>query len=476
MTEQFALTSIIDGRPLEPSGASLPLADPATGNPLGEYRGNTEAELDLAFAAARSAFPSWKRTTPAARQALMLRLADAVEARADEFADVEVALTGKPRAATLTIEVLRTADQLRFFAGLARSASGTAQTEYVEGFTSSVRREPIGVIAQITPWNYPLMMAIWKIGPALAAGNTIVLKPAETTPASTVLLAEAATEILPPGVLNVVLGGRAIGAAMAQHPLADMVAITGSVRAGSQVMESAAASVKNVHLELGGKAPAIVFADADLEAAAVGIAAAGYFNAGQDCTAATRVIVEESVREEFTALLVAQAEALHAGPPSDESAFLGPLNSAAQRDRVKAVLDRLPEHVTIATGGRFAESGFFLAPTVLTGARQNDEVVQSELFAPVLTVQGFGSDDEALELANGVILALASSVWTRNHGRATRFSADLDFGTVWINTHQVIPAEAPHGGFKSSGFGKDLSVFGYEDYTRVKHVMSSHLL
>jgi 1-pyrroline dehydrogenase len=475
MTADLSLFSIVDGAALAPTGESLPLVDPSTGESLGEYRSNTTAELDAAFDAARRAFRTWKRSTPATRQKLLLDLASALEARADEFVDAEVLLTGKPRAATKTIEVLRAVDQLRFFAGAARTMTGSPQAEYVEGFTSSIRREPIGVVAQITPWNYPLMMAIWKIGPALAAGNTIVLKPAESTPLTTVKLAELASSIFPAGVFNVVLGGRDIGRAMSEHPEADMVAITGSVRAGSQVMRSAAASLKNVHLELGGKAPAVVFADADLDAAAAGIAAAGYFNAGQDCTAATRVIVHESVREVFTQKLIAQAESLQPGHPDAESTFLGPLNSRAQYDRVQAVLDRLPAHVTVAAGGEFVGPGYYLRPTVLTGVRQDDEVVQNELFAPVLTVQGFGSDEEALELANGVDLALASSIWTSSAGRATTFGADLDFGTVWVNCHQVLPAEAPHGGYKSSGFGKDLSIYGVEDYTRLKHVMTAHL-
>jgi betaine-aldehyde dehydrogenase len=475
MTAVLSLSSIIDGAAVAPSGEPLPLVDPTTGESVGEYRGNSSAEVDAAFASARRAFATWKRSTPATRQKLLLELAAALEARVEEFVDAEVQLTGKPRAATRNIEVLRSADQLRFFAGAARTMSGSPQAEYVEGFTSSIRREPIGVVAQITPWNYPLMMAIWKIGPALAAGNTIVLKPAESTPLTTVMLAELASGIFPSGVLNVVLGGRDVGSAMSEHPEADMVAITGSVRAGSQVMSSAAASVKNVHLELGGKAPAVVFADADLDAAAAGIASAGFFNAGQDCTAATRVLVHESVRETFTAKLVAQAESLQIGHPDDDSTFLGPLNSGAQRDRVRAVLGRLPAHITVATGGEFSSAGFYLRPTVLTGVRQDDEVVQNELFAPVLTVQGFDDDEHALALANGVDLALASSIWTRNVGRATTFGADLDFGTVWVNCHQVLPVEAPHGGYKSSGFGKDLSVYGVEDYTRIKHVMTAHL-
>ncbi|WP_190818465.1 aminobutyraldehyde dehydrogenase [Saccharopolyspora pogona] len=469
-----AISSVIDGQKVTPTGDSLPVVDPTTGHLLGSYRANTITELDEAFAAASRAFKSWRRSTPATRQSLLLALATSIEEHADELLDAEVAQTGKPRAVTRTLEILRVADQLRFFAGAARVMTGSPQAEYVEGFSSTIRREPIGVIAQITPWNYPLMMAVWKIAPALAAGNTVVLKPAETTPVTTVMLAELAASIFPPGVLNVVLGGREIGKAMSEHPAVDMVAITGSVRAGSEVMQSAAATSTNVHLELGGKAPAVVFADADLDAAAAGIASAGFFNAGQDCTAATRVIVEESVRGELTARLVEQAARLRPGMPDDSGTFLGPLNSKAQYDRVQSVLDRLPEHVTVACGGKLSSEGYFAEPTVLTNVRQDDEVVQSELFAPILTVQGFTDTDEALALANGVDYALASSLWTSDHGRATALAGDLDFGTVWVNCHQVLPAEAPHGGFKRSGFGKDLSIYGLEDYTRIKHVMSSH--
>jgi betaine-aldehyde dehydrogenase len=472
--EARSLVSIIDGQQVSPLGESLPLVDPATGRSIGEYRANTADQVNDAFAAAARAFRTWRRSTPATRQSMLLALATSVEENVDALLDAEVAETGKPREVTRTLEILRVADQLRFFAGAARVMSGSPQAEYVEGFSSTIRREPVGVVAQITPWNYPLMMAVWKIAPALAAGNTVVLKPAETTPTTTVMLARLAASIFPAGVFNVVLGGRDVGKAMSEHQLADMVAITGSVRAGAEVMASASASLTNVHLELGGKAPAVVFADADLDAAAAGIASAGFFNAGQDCTAATRVIVEESVREEFTSKLVEQAATMRPGVPDDENAFLGPLNSAAQYERVQGVLDRLPEHVTVACGGKLRTEGFFAEPTVLTGVHQDDEVVQTELFAPILTVQGFTGTEEALALANGVDYALASSLWTSDHGRATAFSCDLDFGVVWINCHQVIPAEAPHGGFKKSGFGKDLSVYGLEDYTRIKHVMSSH--
>ncbi|MBL3699213.1 aminobutyraldehyde dehydrogenase [Leucobacter luti] len=456
------------------TGERFTTVNPATGEAIETYRAASEAEVTRAFAVAHAAFPAWKRITPRERQAVLLRFADAIEAHAEELLRLEITETGKPLAVTRELEVLRSADQLRFFAGLGRAPQGLAQTEYAEGFSSLIRREPVGVIAQVTPWNYPLMMAIWKIGPALAAGNTVVLKPAETTPSSTVALARIAAEVLPPGVFNVVVGGRATGRLLSEHRAADMVAITGSVRAGAEVMAAASRNITRVHLELGGKAPAIVFADADLDLAVRGIAAAGFFNAGQDCTAATRILVEASVATEFLARLKAHTATLRTGGPDTMDAFHGPLNSAAQFERVQGVLGRLPAHVVVEAGGYWTEPGFFLKPTVLSGVRQDDEVVQSELFAPILTVQEFHTEDEAIELANGVDLALAASLWTRNHGRATELSGALEFGTVWINCHQVIPAEMPHGGYKASGLGKDLSIYGYEDYTRIKHVMSAH--
>ncbi|WP_404320741.1 aldehyde dehydrogenase family protein [Arthrobacter luteolus] len=470
----MSVTNIIDGESVDGSGALFTLVDPANGLEIGGYSSAAATEVDLAFAAAHRAFQGWKRTTPAVRQSLLLALADAIDANVEELLAFEVAETGKPPALTRDLEIRRAADQLRFFAGLGRAPQGLAQTEYIEGFSSVIRREPVGVIAQVTPWNYPFMMTIWKIAPALAAGNTVVLKPAETTPSSTVFLARLAAGILPAGVFNVVVGGRETGRLLSEHSSADMVAITGSVRAGAEVMSAASRTITRVHLELGGKAPAIVFADADLDLAAAGIASAAFFNSGQDCTAATRVIVESSVADTFLAKLKAFTATLRTGGPSEADAFHGPLNSAAQAERVQAVLGRLPAHITVETGARFFGPGYFLEPTILSGARQDDEVVQSELFAPVLTIQEFDTESEAVELANGVDLALASSLWTRNHGRATQLAGELDFGTVWLNCHQVIPAEMPHGGYKTSGLGKDLSLYGYEDYTRIKHVMSAH--
>ena len=469
------LRNIIDGVPVASSGTALPLVSPVTGEVYGHAPVSTAAEVNAAFAAASRAFDTWKRTTPAQRQLLLFRLADALEAHAEEFADLESQDTGKLRASLVADEIVQSVDQLRFFAGAARDLDGRAAAEYAEGFTSYVRREPIGVVAQVTPWNYPLNMAVWKIGPALAAGNTVVLKPSETTPQTTVRLAELAAEILPAGVLNVVLGDRETGRMLVEHPTPQLVAITGSVRAGMQVAASAARDLKRVHLELGGKAPALVFADADLDRAARGIVEAAFFNAGQDCTAATRVLVDAAVHDQLVAKLVAHTrDHAKTGAPDDPEAFFGPVNNPDQLARVQGFVDRLPSHASIAIGGRRqGDIGCFFEATIVTGIRQDDEVVQQEIFGPVLTVQPFASEEDALALANGVPYALAASVWTREHARALRFSRDLDFGCVWINAHIPFVSDMPHGGFKHSGYGKDLSIYGFEDYTRLKHVMAS---
>lgn len=474
MSSPTIFRNVVDGvRTDAASGATYDVVDPSTGEVYATAPLSGPADVDRAYAAADRAFGAWGRTTPAERQRALLRIADALEARADEFVATESRDTGKPLGITLSEEVVPCVDQLRFFAGAARVLEGRAAGEYLADHTSYVRREPIGVVGQVTPWNYPLMMMVWKIAPALAAGNTVVLKPSDTTPASSVLLAELCAEVLPPGVLNVVCGDRDTGRAVVAHPTPGLVAVTGSVRAGQEVAATAALDVKRTHLELGGKAPVVVFADADVERAAVGIAAAGFYNAGQDCTAATRVLVADGVHDAFVAALVEQARATRTGPPDEPGVAYGALNSAEQLARVAAVVDRRPDHAVLETGGtRLGERGYYYAPTVLSGLRQGDEQVQEEIFGPVITVQRFDDEAQALALANDVRFALASSVWTGDYGRAMRMAARLDFGAVWINTHIPVVAEMPHGGFKHSGYGKDLSVYGLEDYTRVKHVMS----
>ncbi|WP_037603678.1 gamma-aminobutyraldehyde dehydrogenase [Streptacidiphilus rugosus] len=460
-------------------GRTLDVVDPTDGQVYATSPLSGAADVDAAMAAAAEAFPRWRDATPGTRQRLLLRIADAIEARADELVDAECRDTGKPRRLTISEEIGPMADQVRFFAGAARLLEGRSAGEYAEGLTSIVRREPIGVCAQVAPWNYPMMTAVWKFAPALAAGNTVVLKPSDTTPASTVLLAEIIGGILrdmglPAGVFNVICGDRETGRLMVEHPTPALAAITGSVRAGIQVAQAAAKDVKRVHLELGGKAPVVVFEDADLGEAARVIAAAAFFNAGQDCTAATRVLVHDSVHDVFVQALTKAAAGTRTGGTDEEGVHYGPLNNAAQLAQVAGYIERLPAHATLETGGhRVGEAGYFYAPTVVSGLEQHDEIIQNEVFGPVVTVQKFTDEDRAVEYANGVDFALASSVWTKDHARAMRMSRRLDFGCVWINTHAPLLAEMPHGGFKQSGYGKDLSAYGFEDYTRIKHVMTA---
>ncbi len=456
------------------SGASAAIVDPSTGDAFAHAPVSGPEDVARALDSARNAFTGWRRSTPSERSLALLKTADAIEARAEDLVRAECENTGKPFGLTMSEEIPPMVDQIRFFAGAARLLEGRAAAEYMAGHTSYVRREPVGVCAAVTPWNYPMMMAVWKWAPALAAGNTMVLKPSDTTPVSTLLLAEILAEHFPPGVFNVVCGDRDTGRTLVSHPVPAMVSITGSVRAGMEVATAAASDLKRVHLELGGKAPVIVFDDAPVEPTAEGIAGAAYFNAGQDCTAATRVLAGPAVYGDLVDALVAQASGTTVGPYGQDDADYGPLNNATQLDRVRGFLERTPAHASIAVGGEpVGERGYCFAPTVVAGLHQDDEMIQQEIFGPVITVQRFDAEAQALEWANGVQYGLASSVWTSDHGRAMRMARDLDFGCVWINTHIPLVAEMPHGGFKHSGYGKDLSVYGLEDYTRIKHVMSN---
>ena len=475
-SDKIALQNIINGESSPAAdGRAMDIIDPSTGAVYATSPLSGTADVDRAYAAATESYKTWRFSTPSERQHALLKFADHIEANADELVAVEVRDTGKPTALTMSEEIGPMVDQVRFFAGAARVLEGRSAGEYMRGHTSSIRREPVGVVGQVAPWNYPMMMAIWKLAPALAAGCSVVLKPSDTTPASSIWMGKALQEFSPPGVVNVICGDRDTGAALTAHRAPALVSITGSTGAGIAVATAAAKNVTRAHLELGGKAPVVVFDDANIEAAVEGIATAGYFNGGQDCTAATRVIAQAGIYGEFVKALSAKAKETRTGASDDDDVLYGSINNANQLAHIAGLVDRAAQHADVTAGGHALDRpGYYYPPTVVADVHQGDEIVQTEVFGPVITVQKFSTEAEALEFANGTEYGLASSIWTSNIDTAARMTAQMDFGCVWINTHIPLIAEMPHGGFKKSGYGKDLSMYGFEDYTRIKHVMHYH--